>query len=106
MEPLLGYIRGNGEGTLGIEESMDDTLMQGEDVHLSVNLALQQKIEKLLDESKEKYDADDIIAAVMESDSGKVLAMASSNRYDPTYIRRKDLNSMYPKFAPMSMNQE
>ena len=99
MEPLLGYIRGNGEGTLGIEESMDDTLMQGEDVHLSVNLALQQKIEKLLDESKEKYDADDIIAAVMESDSGKVLAMASSNRYDPTYIRRKDLNSMYPKFA-------
>ena len=99
MEPLLGYIRGNGEGTLGIEESMNDTLMQGEDVHLSVNLALQQKIEKLLDESKEKYDADDIIAAVMESDSGKVLTMASSNRYDPTYIRRKDWNSMYPKFT-------
>ncbi len=66
------------------------------DVKLTINLELQQQIESLLDEKKASYDADEIIAAVMESSTGKILAMGSSNRYSPS---QDEIPLLSPKFA-------
>ena len=73
--------------------------VDGLELHLNIPLDLQRRVEMVLDKMKAYTDAQEIIAAVMESDTGKVLAMASSERYDPSHITQKDVSALNPKFA-------
>jgi cell division protein FtsI (penicillin-binding protein 3) len=66
----------------------------GKTLKLNINLVLQKRIEKLLDNAKDKFQADEVIAAVMDSKSGKILALASSNRFNPNHITKKDIPNM------------
>jgi len=68
--------------------------INGKDIKLNINLVLQRKIEKLLDIQKEKFKAKEVIAAVMDSRSGKIIAIATSNRYNPAFIRHQDIPNM------------
>ena len=99
FSPVLGYVTFKEEGKRGVEEVADTTLSLGYDVHLTINLRLQQKIEAILDQAKINSNADHVIVAVMESKTGKIVAMASSNRYDPRYIREEDIPSLALKFT-------
>jgi len=73
--------------------------IDGLDLHLNITLSLQKRVEKILDQMKANTDAQEIIAAVMESGTGKVIAMASSERYDPSHITQKDVSALNPKFS-------
>ncbi|WP_457564893.1 peptidoglycan D,D-transpeptidase FtsI family protein [Caminibacter sp.] len=68
--------------------------LNGHNLKLNINLALQREIEKLLDIQKEKLQAREVIAAVMDSKTGKILAIATSNRYNPLHITKKDIPNM------------
>jgi len=124
LEPVLGrYRKDEKRGENGLEEYYDDILrarqngiirgfrdvfgniiydknaivkqpINGKDIKLNINLVLQRKIEKLLDIQKEKFKAKEVIAAVMDSRSGKIIAIATSNRYNPTFIRHQDIPNM------------
>jgi len=99
LSPTLGYVTSKEEGRRGVEQAVGTTLSLGYDVHLTINLDLQQKIESLLNQSKIKTEAEHIIAAVMESKTGIIVAMASSNRYDPGHIREQDIESIPSRFT-------
>ena len=73
--------------------------VDGMDLHLNIPLAVQRRVEMMLDSMKTNLDADEIIVGVMESDTGKVLSMASSERYDPDHIVQKDIPALNPKFS-------
>jgi cell division protein FtsI (penicillin-binding protein 3) len=73
--------------------------IDGLDLHLNIPLDLQRRVEIVLDKMKDYTGAEEIIGAVMESETGKVLAMASSERYDPTHITQKDVSALNPKFS-------
>ncbi|RLA76396.1 MAG: penicillin-binding protein 2 [Epsilonproteobacteria bacterium] len=73
--------------------------VDGLDLHLNIPLDVQRRVEMVLDEMKAYTGAEEIIAAVMESKTGKVLAMASSERYDPINIKQEDVSALNPKFA-------
>jgi len=72
--------------------------VNGSNLKLNINLVLQREIEKLLDIQKEKFKADEVMAAVMDSKSGKILAIATSNRYNPLHITKKDIPNMKISF--------
>ena len=72
--------------------------INGENLKLNINLILQRRIEKLLDIQKKKFQADEVMAVVMDSKTGKILAIASSNRYNPTHITKKDIPNMKISF--------
>jgi len=76
------------------KESFVKEPLNGLDIQLSIDLGLQIRIEKILDRMKKELDAKEVFAAVMESQSGRVLALASSNRYLPKHIRRKDYDAL------------
>ena len=99
LSPVVGYANSFEEGKKGLEKYAEKDLSLGHDVHLHINMKLQQKIEVILDEAKTKAEAEDVIVAVMESKTGNVLAIASSNRYDPGYIRQRDVPSIPLKFT-------
>ncbi|MBT8348108.1 MAG: penicillin-binding protein 2, partial [Sulfurovum sp.] len=73
--------------------------VDGLDLHLNIPLALQRRVELMIDQMKLSIDADEIIVGIMESDTGKVLSLASSERYDPSHIRQKDIPALVPKFT-------
>ncbi|MBE0514214.1 penicillin-binding protein 2 [Sulfurimonas sp.] len=76
------------------KESFTKPDIKGLDVKLNIPIALQLRIEKMLDKMKIELEAREIIAAVMDTKSGKVIAMASSNRYLPKAIQKSDYPSL------------
>ena len=124
LEPVLGrYNKIKKRGENGLEEYYEDFLKakqkgyikgyrdvlgniiydknvkvvypkNGNDLPLNINLILQRKIEKLLDKQKKQFHAKEIVAAVMDSKTGKILAIASSNRYNPNRINPKNVKNM------------
>ncbi|MEA3492149.1 MAG: penicillin-binding protein 2 [Campylobacterota bacterium] len=73
--------------------------IDGLDLHLNISLRVQKQIEVILDHMKEETWSEEIIAAVMDSTTGEVLAMASSERFDPSNITSKDVSALNPKFS-------
>ena len=68
--------------------------INGLDVKLTIPISLQIKIEKMCSKMKDDLDAKQVMFAVMNSKSGKVLAIASSNRFLPKAIKKSDYPSL------------
>ena len=97
-----GYFKGKRDVTGAVihdKNSMKLQRVDGMDLHLNIPLAFQRRIELMIDQMKQSIDADEIIVGVMESETGKVLSLASSERYDPAHIMQKDIPALNPKFS-------
>ncbi|MFK2822714.1 peptidoglycan D,D-transpeptidase FtsI family protein [Arcobacter sp. YIC-80] len=68
--------------------------IDGATLKLNIPLKLQKNIELTIDRYKEKLNADEIIVSVVESKTGKVLSLASSNRFNPENIKQSDIPSL------------
>jgi cell division protein FtsI (penicillin-binding protein 3) len=73
--------------------------IDGLDMHLNIPLALQRRVEKVLDHMKYSIDAKEIIAGVMDNKNGKILALASSERFNPNRITQNKIYALNPKFT-------
>ena len=80
-------------------QSYEIERIDGLDLHLNIPLPIQQSVESIIDDMKIETGAFEILASVMESKTGKVLAMASTQRYNPSHITQKDIPFLNPKFA-------
>ncbi len=60
-------------------------------IHLNILMSLQIKIEKMLDKMKKDLQADEIITSVMDSKTGKIISISSSNRLNPEFIRLNEI---------------
>jgi len=97
-----GYFKGKRDVVGAVIHDKNSIKLQrvdGMDLHLNIPLAFQRRVELMLDQMKESIDADEIIVGVMESKTGKVLSLASSERYDPSHITQKDIPALNPKFS-------
>ncbi|SHO81067.1 Cell division protein FtsI [Peptidoglycan synthetase] [hydrothermal vent metagenome] len=73
--------------------------IDGLDLHLNIPLTLQTRVEKILTYMKKKVDASEIIVGVMESKTGKILSLASSERFNPNLITQDKISALNPKFT-------
>jgi cell division protein FtsI (penicillin-binding protein 3) len=69
----------------------------GNNIKLTIPIKLQKNIEIILDKYKEKLNADEIIVSVMESKTGKILSLASSNRFNPENILQNQIPNLNVK---------
>jgi len=76
------------------KESFTKQKINGLDIKLTIPVSLQIRIERLLDSMKTELRAKEIMIAIMNSHTGKVYALASSNRYLPKAIRKIDYPSL------------
>ena len=85
-----GIIKGRRDVGFNIilnKEALIKKRIDGFNVHLNVDMQLQKGLEKILDRMRLELGAQEIIAAVMESDTGRIVAIATTNRYDPNRIK-------------------
>jgi len=97
-----GYFKGKRDVVGAVIHDKNSIKLQrvdGMDLHLNIPLAFQRRVELMIDQMKESIDAEEIIVGVMESKTGKVLSLASSERYDPAHITQKDIPALNPKFS-------
>ncbi len=97
-----GYFKGKRDVVSAVihdSNAINISRVDGYDLHLNIPLALQRRVELMADKMKQSIDADEILVGIMESDTGKVLALASTERYDPSHIRQKDIAALVPKFS-------
>ena len=96
-----GIIKGKrdiGNNIILNKEALIKRRYDGYNVHLNVDMLLQKNIENILDTHKRDLEAKEILAAVMESGTGKIVAIATSNRFDPKNITKKEYSALNPKF--------
>lgn len=83
-------------------DAKDKTRIDGYNVVLNIPLKLQKLLEKLADEGREFLMAKEVVIAVMEAKSGKIIALVSSARYTPNAITKQNysaLNSTASEYA-------
>ncbi|MFB1081200.1 stage V sporulation protein D [Jeotgalibacillus sp. JSM ZJ347] len=68
----------------------------GMDLHLTIDLDVQNVLERELTNAQEKYDADQILAIAMNPKTGEILGMASRPDFEP---------ANYQKFSPDIYNR-
>lgn len=68
--------------------------INGFNIKLNIPISLQARAEAITSRIKEQLQADEIIATVMEAKTGKIITLASSNRFDPNHIRKDDYPSL------------
>lgn len=61
--------------------------IDGENIFLSTNLLLQRGTERILDAFNEKYQSDEILAAVLDPKTGEILTLATTRRFIPKNIK-------------------
>jgi cell division protein FtsI (penicillin-binding protein 3) len=81
---ISSYIIFNSDSTI-------QTRRDGETVELNIPLRLQKNIELILDIYNKKLGSQEIIASILDSQTGQVLALASSNRFNPTDIKQNEI---------------
>ncbi|MGM0622635.1 MAG: peptidoglycan D,D-transpeptidase FtsI family protein [Campylobacterota bacterium] len=94
-----GYLRGKRDVRSNLifdSNSIVQFKQDGFDIHLNINLQLQKQIEQMLDEKQKAYEASEVLAVVMHSDTGKVISLASSNRYNPSNILQSQISYLNP----------
>ena len=97
-----GYFKGKRDvlgAVIHDKNSINLDRVDGLDLHLNIPLAVQRRVELMIDAIKRNIDADEILVGVMESRTGKVLSLASTERYDPAHIQQKDIAALNPKFS-------
>ena len=72
--------------------------IDGMDLHLNIPLSFQKDVEAVVTNMKKMTAAQEVMAAVMDSTTGQLYALASSERFDPKHIRQRDVNALHPKF--------
>ena len=71
----------------------------GMNLNLNITLSFQKDVEKIVSYMKNQVGADEILVSVMDSQTGNLLALASSEQFDPNNIRQRDVNSLNPNFS-------
>ncbi len=92
-----GFMQGYKDvgGNLILNTKLDRTLRtDGLNLKLNIVFKLQKQVEQSLDKYKKQLEAEEIMAAVMDSKTGRIVALASSNRYIPYNITKESVSSM------------
>jgi len=92
---ILGAVNKDNIGIAGIEAGMQDRLIRGEDVHLSIDVAIQSILRQEITEQITKFEAIGGAGIVMDIATGEIIAMVSLPDYDANYLADASKESLF-----------
>ena len=87
---IVGFVDIDQNGQSGIERFYDKSLLSSSDVHLSIDINLQQSIRSNVIETVKHYNAQSGLALVLDISTGEILSSVSYPDFDPN---NKNLNN-------------
>lgn len=93
-DELIQGPRDIGNNIILEKDSVKSQKDSGYNVVLNISLKFQKKLELLLSEKAKKYGATEIVVGILDSKTSQVLALATSNRYNPEKITKKDYKAL------------
>jgi len=87
---IVGFVDIDQNGQTGIERFYDKSLLSSSDVHLSIDINLQQSIRSNVIETVKHYNAQSGLALVLDISTGEILSSISYPDFDPN---NKNLNN-------------
>ncbi len=92
---VLGYVGADGHGRTGMEEVLDEQLLdpaaRGEPVALSIDMRVQGALEDELRSGMLAVNAVGAAGIVLDVDTGEILALASFPDFDPNDVQSTDV---------------
>ena len=79
---VLGHVGEYGQPMGGVEAGFDSSLKSGKDVKLTLNAAVQQKLQNSISSTAKKFGAKDALGLVMRVDNGDIVALANTPGYN------------------------
>jgi cell division protein FtsI (penicillin-binding protein 3) len=79
---VVGVVNKNNKGIAGIESGMNEKLARGEDVHLSLDIAVQSILREEIESQMTKFDAIGGAGVVLDVETGELIALVSLPQYD------------------------
>lgn len=79
---VIGLVNKDNQGLIGIEAGMNDALTRGEDVHLSIDIAVQSILRNEIQEQIEKFEAIGGAGVVIDVRTGELVSLVSLPEYD------------------------
>jgi len=80
---IVGYVNIDENGQAGIERSFNEKLIESKDVHLTIDINLQQSVRDKLKETIELYRAESGLALIMDISNGNLLSSVSYPDFNP-----------------------
>ena len=71
----------------------------GSDIYLTINKNVQAALEQAFSQSMQKFSTEKVWGAVVEVETGKILAIGSSPSFDPTTLEIDDYTNMATQYA-------
>ena len=87
-----------GSNVIFNKDSVLSRYQNGFDVFLNSTMKMQKTLENIVHEAKAEFNAQEVIACIMDSKTGKIIAMATSNRFSPANIKKSDYQSLNASF--------
>jgi len=97
-----GFIRGKRDIAGHIilnKQSHIERRADGYNIRLNIDLKVQTFIEKMLVNMQHELDSTEIMCAVMDSKTGKIISIASSNKYIPDHITKRSAKHRFTSFV-------
>ena len=66
----------------------------GSDIVMSIPLKLQKKMERIIDRANNRIKSKEIVAGIIDPHSGRILALATTARFNPNSIKTEDYPSL------------
>ena len=85
---VVGFTGVDNEGLVGIEKGLDESLVAGHDVRLSIDTRVQHALRAELMASVEEFRAIGAAAIVMDAHNGEILGMVSLPDFDPGSMKK------------------
>lgn len=92
---VLGYVDREGQGRIGMEQVLEDRLMdpalRGQPVALSIDMRAQGALEDELRRGMLATNAVGAAGVILDVDTGEIMALASLPEFDPNKVEARDL---------------
>ena len=89
---IVGFVNIDQSGQTGIERFYDKTLLSSNDIHLSIDINLQQSIRSNLIKTVKHYQAESGLALALDISTGEVLSSVSYPDFNPNNKNFNDNN--------------